>query len=587
MHFYKTLISFGILLLLYSNSAYSQLVINGQVRDNNTLVGVPSHQVTIVGDTTYLSTSVYSNTIYTDNQGFFSDTVALLTGPSKYYIITLDCNQNPVIDSVFSAFPASVSIDICTGGINMCISDFVAYYDSANYQLIHFYNLSSSNSTSYLWNFGDGNYAVAKHPDHQYNLGSYNVCLTVSDSLSNCTDIYCDSITISPSMNCHTDFSYSLIGSKKYSFVANINNIYPTIYEWDFGDYTYSNGKNVVHQYQQPGSYTVKLKSTSFHPQTLDTCIAYYQDVIQVSGAPTAGIWGQVFADSSIIDKGIVYLYSYNQSNNTFSIVDSSIVNSVDSLNISYYLFSNLNYGKYSAYLKLLPSSIYASDFGPGYSGNTIYWDNAQVINLNQASNNLPINLTHLYKQNGSSSISGHVFEGNKKASGNPVAGVPLFLLDNANVIVDFQYSQADGSYTFNNLSPQKYFIYSDVINHSIYPADAIITLQNQNINNINIYIGSSVVTALKDEQLPTDFKIYPNPAKQNFKVEYNNPETKIISYEITNIVGQNIFSQSYQAKMGINTTDIDVSSFKAGIYIFTIKSYNKTIFREKLVISN
>lgn len=586
MRFYKTLISFGILLLLYSNSAYSQLILSGQVRDNYTYVGVPSHQVSIIGDTTYLNTPAYNNTVYTDNQGFFTDTILILPGPSKYYIITLDCNQNPVIDSIFSAFPASVSLDICTGGINMCISDFVAYYDTANYQLIHFFNLSSSNTNSYIWNFGDGNYAVAKNPNHQYNLGSYLVCLTVSDSSSNCTDIYCDSITISPSMNCHTDFTYSLIASKKYSFVANINNIYPTIYEWDFGDYSYTNGKNVVHQYQQPGTYTVKLKSTSFHPQTLDTCIAFSQKVIQVGGAPTAGIWGQVFADSSIIDHGIVYLYSYNQTNNTLSMVDSSIVHSVDSMNISYYLFYNLNYGKYSAYLKLLPNSVFAQDYGPGYAGNTIYWDNSQIINLNQASNNLPINLTHLYKQNGSSSISGHVYEGNKKASGNPVAGIPLFLLDNASVVVDFQYSQSDGSYSFHNLSPQKYFIYSDVINHSIYPADAIITLQNQNINNINIYIGSSIVTALREEQLPSDFKIYPNPASQNIKLEYNNPEAQIVSYKITNIVGQNILSKSFQAKSGFNTTDIDISSFNAGVYIFAVKSYNKTIYREKLIIS-
>ncbi len=586
MHLFRLLIFFGISFSIYANNAYSQIILGGQVRDNVTFVGVPSHQLTIIGDTTYQNTASYSKTIYTDNQGYFSDTLYLISGPAKYYVITLDCSQNPVIDSFLTVFPATVTLDICTGGINMCLSDFIAYYDSADFQLIHFYNLSSSNSTSYFWDFGDGNYAVAQHPDHHYNLGSYNVCLTVTDSISNCSDIYCDSITISPSMNCKTNYTYSLIGQKKYSFVANINNIYPTLYDWDFGDYTYGNGKNIVHQFQQPGNYTVKLTSTSFHPQTLDTCISHYQQVIQVSGSPTAGVWGQVFADSSIVDHGIVYLYSYSQNNSTFNLIDSTIVLSIDSLNISYYLFANLNYGKYATYLKLQPNSIYNQDYGPSYSGNTIYWNNAQIVNLNQPSTNLPINLTHLYKQNGTSSISGHVYQGSKANVGDPIANMPLFLLDNANVIIDFQYSHSDGSYNFHNLNPQKYFIYSDAINHSIYPADAIITLQNQNIHNIDIYVGSSTVTSIKDKNLPKDFKIFPNPTSKELNINFSSPQEQIINYEITDLLGKKVFSSSAKIRAGFNNFKFNIDNLNTGIYLFLIKSTNRTLFRKKLIIN-
>jgi len=588
MRLYNLTFSIVISLSLFiAKSNYSQIVINGQVRDNSTYVGVPNHQVKIIADTTYQNTAYYIKTLVTDNQGYFSDTVNFVVGSSKYFIITLDCNQNPVIDSVFSIFPAPVSLDICTGGINMCIADFIAYSDSSNYQLIHFYNLSSSNSTSYLWNFGDGNYATSQHPNHLFNLGSYQVCLTINDSLSGCTNTYCDSLTIIPNMNCNTDFTYSLIASKKLSFAATINNIYPTIYSWDFGDYSTGNGKNIIHQYQQPGTYIVKVTSTSFHPQTLDTCIANHQEVVQVNGAPTAGIWGQVFADADRIDIGTVYLYSYNDSTNMLTFIDSSVVEVVDSMNISYYLFSNLNYGKYVTYLKLSPNSIFAQNFGPAYSGNTIYWNNAQIISLNQVSSNLPINLTHLYKQNGTSSISGHVFQDSKAISDNPVAGIPLFLLDNANVIVDFQYSQADGSYSFQNLIPQKYFIYSDAINHSIYPADAIITLQNQNINNINIYINSYIVTSLSEENIPQDFRIYPNPAFQILKLDYTNPKEQILNFKIANLLGQSILSKSIYSKKGHNISEIDISQFESGVYLFSIQSSENTIYREKLIINH
>ncbi len=576
----------GILLSLYSYNGFAQVIISGQVRDNITHIGVPNHQVTIASDTNYLNTSFYFNTVVTDNQGFFSDSIFFATSTSKYYLITLDCNQNPVIDSFFSAIPTPVSLDICTGGINMCIADFIAYPDSADYQLIHFYNLSSFNATSYLWSFGDGNYAVAKNPDHHYNLGTYQVCLTITDSASGCTNTYCDSLTMSPTMNCQSSFTYSLIGQKKYSFSASINNTYPTIYAWDFGDYTYGNGKNTTHQYQQPGSYTVKLKSTSFHPQTLDTCISFYQENIQVNGSPTAGLWGQVFADSNSIDNGVVYLYSYNSNNHNLSFVDSTMVQRIDSINISYYIFSNLNYGKYVIYLKLLANSVYNQNYGSAYSGNTIYWDKSFAVSLNKASTNFPLNLTHLYKQNGTSSISGYVYQGNKANVGDPIAGVPIFILDNAKVIVDFQYSQSNGSYSFQGLSPQKYFIYCDVINHSIYPADALLTLQNQHINNINIYIGSSVVTSIETAKLPNDFKIYPNPANKVLSFEFVNPKSQVLNYRITNILGESVLYNSILAKKDRNTYKIDVSHLQSGVFVFSVESHNKTIFRHKLIIA-
>lgn len=588
MNFNKLIISFGILISLFVfKTNYSQVVLSGQVRDNVTHVGISGHQVTILADTSYQNTLYYTKTLFTNSQGYFIDTVYTTANPSKFFLVTLDCNQSPVVDSIFSVFPAPVSLDICTGGINMCSSDFIAYPDTSSFLLIHFFNLSSSNSTSYLWDFGDGSHAVSHNAIHQYSIGSYKVCLTIFDSISNCSDIYCDSITISPTTNCNINFSYSLIGAKKFSFSATVNNIYPTIYSWDFGDFSSANGKNVTHQYQQPGTYKVKVTSTSIHPQSLDTCIANHQEWIQVGGAPTAGIWGQVFADSNRVDSAIAYIYMYDETTNMASFVDSSDIVNVDSLNISYYLFSNLNYGKYIVYLKPSNNSVFAQDFAPAYSGNTIYWDGAKVINLNQASSNLPINLTHLYKLNGTSSISGHVYEGNKASQGNPIGGMPLFLLDNAKVIVDFQYSNTDGSYSFQNLVPQKYFIYSDAINHTIYPADAIITLQNQHLNNINIYISSTVVTSLNDDNTPVEFKIFPNPASQILNIEYINPKDEILNFEITNLLGQHILSKSFYATEGHNFSHIDISQYNSGVYIVSVKSSHNIIYRKKLIITH
>ncbi len=63
----------------------------------------------------------------------------------------------------------------------------------------HFFNLSSgtTTSTTYFWDFGDGNTSNDENPIHLYaNSGAYTVCLTIVDSANNCFDTECHLITV-------------------------------------------------------------------------------------------------------------------------------------------------------------------------------------------------------------------------------------------------------------------------------------------------------------------------------------------------------------------------------------------------------
>lgn len=172
------------------------------------------------------------------------------------------------------------------------------------------------------WDFGDGTTSSAINPIHTFlTPGTYNVCLTISVSLSNgtaCTAVFCDSVTVGGHMPC---IDSSLIdpnlaciqiydpvcgcdgvtyGNKceavyhhgitrwtpgacgtsgcRAGFVWSYGIVPPTIFftdnstghasgwHWDFGDGTTSAQQNPSHNYPHPGSYVVCLTITCVDP---------------------------------------------------------------------------------------------------------------------------------------------------------------------------------------------------------------------------------------------------------------------------------------------------------------------------------
>jgi PKD repeat protein len=58
-------------------------------------------------------------------------------------------------------------------------------------------NLATGNNLQYLWDFGDGNTSTLAYPSHIYSsIGVYNLCLTVTDSITGCSSMFCDSTTV-------------------------------------------------------------------------------------------------------------------------------------------------------------------------------------------------------------------------------------------------------------------------------------------------------------------------------------------------------------------------------------------------------
>lgn len=175
----------------------------------------------------------------------------------------------------------SVPITITTlSTANICNAAYSAF--SINNDSLHMQFTNQSTSThplTYQWNFGDGNTSALANPSHAYQQpGSYNVCLTVTNSTTSCTDTYCNThyVQYPP---CFASFYYSIPQPGTYNFMSNSTG-QNLLHLWNFGDGNTSSQVNPAHTYASSGSYNVTLTITS---STDSSCSSQYNATINVS----------------------------------------------------------------------------------------------------------------------------------------------------------------------------------------------------------------------------------------------------------------------------------------------------------------
>lgn len=118
---------------------------------------------------------------------------------------------------------------------------------------------SSTNASSYKWEFGDGQTSTTANPSHIYSTyGTYNVTLTAYNGSK--TSSTSKSITLTE-VAPQARFTYKTAHPLKVVLTNTSSNA--TSYVWDFGDGTTSTEKNPTHKYKTMGVYRVKLTAKS------------------------------------------------------------------------------------------------------------------------------------------------------------------------------------------------------------------------------------------------------------------------------------------------------------------------------------
>ncbi len=126
-------------------------------------------------------------------------------------------------------------------------------------------NTSNVKSTTYFWDFGDGNTSNEINPIHIYNAtGSFTTSLQVTGSYGIASKVTASIIASRPQIT--ASFTYNT-SSKFITNTINFTNISvydgnpPLVYFWDFGDGNTTSSVNPSHVYTT-GSFTASLQIT-------------------------------------------------------------------------------------------------------------------------------------------------------------------------------------------------------------------------------------------------------------------------------------------------------------------------------------
>lgn len=94
-----------------------------------------------------------------------------------------------------------------------------------------------------------------------------------------------------------------------------------------------------------------------------------------------------------------------------------------------------------------------------------------------------------------------------------------------------------------------------------------------------NILIDVSSLASVNENFNNNNFIIYPNPAQSQIRIKFELLETKNVSFEIRNVLGQMVkIIENRAFSTGKNKIEIDVSEFSKGIYFVQLQSTNKIL---------
>ena len=81
-----------------------------------------------------------------------------------------------------------------------------------------------------------------------------------------------------------------------------------------------------------------------------------------------------------------------------------------------------------------------------------------------------------------------------------------------------------------------------------------------------------------------SNLEVYPNPSRDKFNISFSSDEIQFVRVKITNMVGEEVYSESLPQFIGEHTKQVDLSEYAKGVYFLRILS-DKGGINKKLIL--
>lgn len=538
------------------------------VYDMVTYAPVAGKQVIFQLDNISSSQIVYQQSFTTNANGEIvppSVTVNISAMYSYSFSMT-DCNNSSVVFSDTFMVSGNDTLFLFLGICHSvapgnCVASFTSSADSLNAFNYSFTNTSTGNPAAFSWSFGDGTASSLENPVKSYNApGAYLVCLTISDTSANCQSTKCDVINITQGVVLQAAFSHQpdsfsttprlmLFSDQTYSNI-NLNR-----FIWSFGDGNGALVANPVHQYQQSGQYQVCLIS-GYMGGLFDTVCQ------QITVPDYYNLWGQSFAGNSVMESGSIQLINPVHQQSGFSVIDEASIG-----NFGFYYFAQRINHEYL--LRTFPDANDPNhaDYLPTYSGNKLFWKDAERIILDTDVENYDVSLIKKTGiPHGIGSIAGSV----QLVAGEYVKDAVVLLLDAADgKPVAFVVSDSSGNYFIGQLPAGTYRLLAEV--PGLVSSEIIIVIDPSNSMFTSQTILLSHLTSIEHPSMESSFIISPNPAGSYLNITMEGISGNG-SFAIYSSEGK-VIKEFQINTMGSNSYRIDIGNLPQGIYLLEYRS--------------
>nr|NQU89383.1 PKD domain-containing protein [Bacteroidota bacterium] len=475
---------------------------------------------------------------------------------------------------------------------DLCEADFDNTSIPDQLLAVQFIDQSEGIMTQWQWDFGDGSTSMLQNPVHIFpDSGYYSVQLSIvnPDSI-----VYCESAIVKnihvfeTAPNCQANFIAfpdSGINRPNLFHFSDLSTGSPTSWSWDFDDGTNSTEQNPVHQYDDFGSWEVKLIILTEN-QWGDDCEDEMS--LTINSPEYFHIGGLLYAGDFPINNpehtgDTAEICIYRQKNNVLTPLDTGRF-----VELGYFYFLHLLASDYLIKVNLTGGSSTHRVFFPTYLGEHLTWQQAAILHIADSSYyNLDINLNKIPdSENGIGLINGSVIHNPRKnVPPFPAGNTEILLFNNDNIPVNYAYSNQNGIFQFDNLPMGTYKVIAESTGMYSEPVFITLTESNPAAYDVKIEIFEDDLTSISEH--PNKFDgmfVYPNPFREILNVDFAPGFPQDIIVRFFDITGKEIEIDEQNVSVGSGKLKIDLGYFPRGLYLLKLYSEEGMILQAEKV---